>query len=78
MAAIRKVEDLSSDPEFIGYYDIEEAHKWELEDMKQTGFDEGKIEGINETAKKMLEEKIDINTIIKVTGLTKEELYKLK
>lgn len=78
MAAIRKVEDLSSDPDFIGYYDIEEAHKWDLEDMKQTGFDEGIIEGKKETAKKMLEEKIDINTIIKVTGLTKEELDKLK
>ncbi len=78
MAAIRKVEDLSSDPEFIGYYDIEEAHKWELEDMKQTGFDEGLVEGKKETAKKMIEEKIDINTIIKVTGLTKEELDKLK
>ncbi len=76
-----KVEDLSSDPEFIGYYDIEEAHKWEL-DMKQTGFDEGLLEGEkkekNETAKKMIEKGFDDKVIIEITGLTKEELDKLK
>ena len=27
MACIRKVENSRTDPEFIGYYDIEEAHK---------------------------------------------------
>ena len=40
-----------------------------------------KKEGITETkkevAKKMLEEKVNIDIIIKVTGLTKEEIQKL-
>ena len=44
------------------------------------GKSEGKAEGEKkkslEIAKKMLEEKISIETIIKVTGLTKEEILK--
>ena len=27
MACIRRVEELSTDPDFVGYYDLEEAHK---------------------------------------------------
>ena len=41
MACIRKVEELSTDPEFVGYYDIEEAHKQELADSYNTGYDKG-------------------------------------
>jgi hypothetical protein len=37
MAAIRKVEDLSTDPNFVGYYDVEEARRQDKEDMKNTG-----------------------------------------
>ena len=43
---------------------------------------EGKEEGIKknkiDTAKKMLAKKIDINTIIEVTGLNEEEIKKLQ
>lgn len=38
---------------------------------------EGKIEEKIETAKKMLAEEMDINLIIKITGLTKDEIEKL-
>ena len=48
MACIRKVEDLSTDPNFIGYYDIEEARRQEIEDMKATGFRMGKEEGFEQ------------------------------
>ena len=41
------------------------------------GRSEGKIEEKIETAKKMLEEEMDINLIIKITGLTKDEIEKL-
>ena len=37
----------------------------------------GREEGIAEIAKKMLEENIEIETIIKLTGLTREEIEKL-
>ena len=94
MAAIRRVEDLSTDPNFIGYYDVEEAHKQDLEDSKQTGIrigiekgislgmEQGMEKGISqskiEIAKNMLENNIDIQTILKCTGLSEEELEELK
>lgn len=43
---------------------------------------EGRADGIQakaiETAKKMLEEKMDIEIIIKITGLSREEIEELK
>ncbi len=45
-----------------------------MEDGMKAGFRKAKIED----AEKMLEEKIDINLIAKITGLTKEEIEKLK
>ncbi|CDA30431.1 putative uncharacterized protein [Clostridium sp. CAG:492] len=41
------------------------------------GRSEGKIEEKIEIAKKMLAEEMDINLIIKITGLTKDEIEKL-
>ena len=41
------------------------------------GRSEGKIEEKIETAKKMLAEEMDINWLIKITGLTKDEIEKL-
>ena len=54
--------------------------------MRQAGISEGKAEGRvegmilkqKEIAKKMLDQKINIQIIIQVTGLTKEELEALK
>ncbi len=45
MSAIRKVSELSTDPNFVGYYDIEEAHRQQLEDMEETGYEKGMEEG---------------------------------
>jgi predicted transposase/invertase (TIGR01784 family) len=82
MAAIRKVEDLSTDPNFIGYYDIEEARRQDLEDMKNTGIRIGMEQGETnkqiEIAKKMINKNMNINDIIELTGLTKEEIDALK
>ena len=39
--------------------------------------DQGRIEEKIEVAKKMLAENMDINLIIKITGLTKDEIEKL-
>ena len=41
------------------------------------GHEEGMKEGIEQTAKKMKEEKIDISIIMKVTGLSKQDIEKL-
>ena len=46
-------------------------------DGKKEGKREGKREANLETAKKLLDEKIDIDIIIKATGLTKEEILNI-
>jgi predicted transposase/invertase (TIGR01784 family) len=82
MAAIRKVEDLSTDPNFIGYYDIEEARRQDLEDMKNTGIrigmEKGEVNKQIEIAKKMINENEPIEKIMNYTSLSKEEIEKLK
>lgn len=50
----------------------------EMAAAKNDGYQEGKMDEKQEIAKKMLNEKCDIELIIKVTGLTKEEIEKLK
>ena len=89
MAAIRKVSELSTDPNFVGYYDKEEAIKWDLEDMRETGYDEGMEEGKNiglaegkrnekiEIAKSMYSDNVPVETISKYTGLALEEIEQI-
>ena len=64
---------------------IREAHETGERNGMRKGIKKGKKEGIKEgikkskiaIAKKMKEEKVDIDFIIKITGLTKEEIEKL-
>ena len=51
--------------------------KFAMTAARDQGRSEGKIEEKIETAKKMLAEEMDINLIIKITGLTKDEIEKL-
>ena len=53
--------------------------KWEMDWNSSMDYSkkEGKKEGKKEDAKKMKEEKIPIETIMRITGLTKEEIEKL-
>ena len=65
-------------------------HEWEKEKLdkivKETKMENAKAEGLSEgisqskieIAKNMLEEKMDISIISKVTGLSKEEIQKLQ
>ena len=90
MACIRRVEELSTDPDFVGYYDLEEAHKQDLSDSYETGYDDGmnkgkeagKIEGKKEEkleiAKVMLSKNICVKDISDITGLSIEEIEKLQ
>lgn len=48
----------------------------DFENAKKKGIKEGRKEGIMSVAKKMLEEKVDLDFIIRITGLTKEQLMK--
>ena len=78
MACIRKVEELSTDPEFVGYYDIEEAHNQELADSYNTGYDKGKNMEKIEIAKTMLQDTNDYYLISKYTGLSIDEIKELQ
>ena len=77
MACVRRVADLSTDPNFVGYYDVEEARRQENEDFEQTGFRKGREKTQIEIAKSMLKQRINIETISKCTGLSIEEITNL-
>ena len=81
MSAIRKIEDLSYDPEFAGQYDYQEAIEREKFEHHLTGLEEGREEGERkkqlEIAKTMLEEKMELEMISKCTGLSLEEIKNL-
>ena len=93
MSGIDKVEDLISDPNFAGAYDIEERRQEELEDFYDTGYRKGKEAGIAhgmevgmevatkkskvEIAKSMLKDNVEIGTISKYTSLSIKEIEKL-
>ena len=55
----------------------EEGKAEGLAEGKAEGLEEGRAEEKAEIAKKMLEENIEIETIIKLTGLTKEKIENL-
>ena len=57
--------------------DLRKAGQQEKKKEDQSGLVEGKIETKNEIAKKMKEEGLDVEIIVKVTGLAKEEIEKL-
>ena len=57
---------------------IENATNDGKEAGKKEGFEIGKQENKIETARKMLEDKVDINVISKYTNLTEEEINNLK
>ena len=56
----------------------EEGLKEGLEKGMEKGIKKGMKKGIYSVAKKMLSEKVDIDTIIKFTGLSKEEIKSIK
>lgn len=79
---MNRIEKYNDDEDVIGAYDYEAKMKLiadiEKEEAVEQGIKEGIKEGVITTAKNLLEEKIDINTISKVTGLSIEEIEKLK
>lgn len=57
----------------ILYYDLEASHQFEIKDSYDTGKNEEKIS----IAKNLLNLNIDIPTIMKSTGLSKQEIKNL-
>lgn len=82
---MKKIEQLTQDEEFMGYYKLEEKHKWQINDAYETGYLDGLKLGLEQVihqnkldmAKSMLEKKMDIENIIYVTGLAIKEIMSL-
>lgn len=68
----------------LEYQAYEERMKWlrietnTVNKYKAEGREEGREEGIKETAKKMLEKGLDVEIVMAVTGLSKEEIEALE
>ena len=82
MNIARKVEKFMRDNNLVQYYDLEASHQYEIKDSYDTGKNEGRNEGLKarsfEIARNLLDLNIDIPTIMKSTGLTKQEIMKLQ
>ena len=76
-AAKAVLEQISKDEQEREKARLRDKYVREMNSSRNEGYTTGKEEARKEYAKKMLEEKIDINVITKITGLTKEEIKKL-
>lgn len=72
--AVEKLEGISQDEYMQRIADLREKAILDYNSGMGNALRKGIEQGKKETAKKMLEEKIPIETIIKVTGLSKEEI----
>ena len=73
-----KVIELNQDEEFVRFATDEEDLQMMLNSERTVGKDEGREERNIEIAKSMLEKKCDISLISEVTGLSIEDIEKLK
>ena len=94
MDIVEKVEKFMRDNNLVQYYDLEASHQYEIKDSYDTGKNEGLREGRTsglaegrqeglktrsvEIAKNLLNDHLDIDKIMKYTGLTKQEIMKLQ
>ncbi len=69
-----KLKKLNQNKGFVSFLSREKDIKFQM----NTERSEGRIEGKNEMVKKMLKEKIDISTIIKISGLSLKEIESLQ
>ena len=81
MAMVRTVEQLYTDPKYIGYYDVAEAERQEKEDIYLTGELEGRASGLQEgkqeVARNLKTLNVPLSMIAKATGLSIREINKL-
>ena len=86
MRVVKKIEELTDDPDMVQYIDVERGmelgRKEDIEkaakEAAKKAAEEATKENKIETARKLLKNNVDINIIIDSTGLSKEEIEKLK
>ena len=85
MRVVKKIEELTDDPDMVQYIDVEKGmelgRKEDIQEAAEKAAAKATIETEEktriETAKKMLKEKLDIELISKITNLSKEQIQKL-
>ena len=81
MRVVKKIEELTDDPDMVQYIDVEKGmelgRKEDIEKAAKEATIKAEKKTKFETARKMLEDKLDINIISKYTDLSKEEIEKL-
>ena len=82
MRVVKKIEELTDDPDMVQYIDVEKGmelgRKEDIEKAAKEAAEKAAEENKIETARKLLKNNVDINIIIDSTGLSKEEIEKLK
>ena len=73
----KEVTKLNDDEAFQSFMTIEEDRKMMFNTEKALAYEEGETRKMEEIAKKMLQEKIEIPLIMKCTGLTEDEIEPL-
>lgn len=62
--------------ELKGYEDSLKAYR-DVKNSIDTALEKGRVEGVIQVAKKMLEAGMDVDTVMKMTDLSKNEIEKL-
>ena len=74
---VKKIEELTDDPDMVQYIDVEKGmelgRKQDIEKAAKEAAEKEKIE----TARKMLEDNLDISVISKYTGLSIQKINSL-
>ena len=73
-----KLKKLNQNKEFVSFLSREKDIEYQMNTERNEGIEQGINIGKNEMVKKMLKEKIDISTIIKISGLTLKEIEGLQ
>ena len=76
--ASKVLETMSMDYYERWAYDARKFKEWDERSLKEYEIEEATKKAKLEDAKKMLKEGIKIETVIKITGLTKEEIMNVK
>ena len=85
MRVVKKIEELTDDPDMVQYIDVEKGmeygHKLDIQQAveKAEKKAEEKAQKVKiETARKLLKNNVDINIIIDSTGLSKKQIKELQ
>lgn len=79
---VKIIDDLNQNPKIIGLYDKEEMDELmrntDIGEAIKEGHKEGLEQGINKIAKNMLKAKMSISEIAQLTGLSENDIIKIK